>query len=143
MQEFRIDEISAVDYPAQEPAIAAILKGVNGYEELTPVSLTDDTPRAFDTFEEAVTYLKAHGGSGTAAMSQARRQYPALLAKLQAPRVSKTDYATKVERRLRSDAKQKFDLLVGDITARRKVPRHVAMRIARQENPQAYAALNA
>jgi hypothetical protein len=149
MRSFQIDEISSVVRPAQAGAVALLMKhdDPSSFHKrpqtelfMSPLRTSPQPhPASFRTFEEAVTYLKAHGAAGgTDAMSQARRQYPDLLAKYQAAPVAKADPAAEFAKASRRMAKQKFDTLVDDIAERRKVSRTAAMRLARQQNPEAY-----
>ena len=58
MREFSIEELSAVDKPAQAHARMTIMKRDSSEDEKMDFQKIIDQPRAFDSFEEAVEHLK-------------------------------------------------------------------------------------
>jgi hypothetical protein len=131
LEELTLDEISAVDRPAQKGALVTIIKR--------------DESATFDTFEEACAHFEKRGLSEIAAMSAVAREHPDLLAKYNAepaPEVAKAEPGhthdwsrTKDESR---DHEFAFDAIAHGIHMRENVPKHIAMRLARQRNPKLF-----
>ncbi len=132
MREFRIDELSAVDKPAQAHARMTIMKRADPEEnDDMRFERIIDQPRAFDSFEEACEAIrKAEGCSGTEALRMARDAHPGLLAAYQkAGAVSSRPDFTKAARPL--DV-QRFNLIVDGIAERDGVSRRARPRHAKR-----------
>jgi hypothetical protein len=160
LTDFKIYEISAVDRPAQEPALARIIKGGDAtliYEphpsERDPLSTPkprlpqpaatamkrDPEPLAFASFEKACQHLRDHGAGRVDALQKARRQYPELFDEYQVEAVSEQRPVAKAKPKPISD----FESLVEDIADRRRVTKSVALKIARVEHPAVFEAYQA
>jgi len=128
MREFEIDEISAVDRPAQAHARMSVMK-------------RDDSPVGFDTFGEAVAAIaKAGGVSRIEAMSRIARTHPDLVKKHQAEyddRIEKAA-ASSAQPRLMVKAIQTWNDRVGEVARRDGVGRTEAMSRARAEFPAVF-----
>ncbi len=131
MRSFVLDEISAVDRPAQEEALATIFKR----EDPT---VGEPEPPSFDSFEAAYGFFKRNGASGTGAMQEAARRYPDLLDAYQAEGALSS--RPSFEKEARSLAVQQFELAVDGIVMRDNVSRTVAMQRARQLYPAKFEA---
>jgi hypothetical protein len=144
LREFRIAEISAVDRPAQEGALMAIMKRADDEQEDDEMELRKIA--SFDSFEAAVAAIaKREGCQRHVAFSKAANAFPALLDAYRregSERVAKAadDLA---RRRAKPAAATHFDRIVDGIMDRDKVSRSAAMSKARQENPDAYRAMQA
>ena len=118
MEEFSIREISAVDKPAQEHALATIMKRAPQANEVSPAKSIDelkagvaDLATRFDAlleqkaqkevvmnFNDAVTEIaKRDACPRHVAMSKARNEYPESFAKYQSEGLEKSRTATKAE----------------------------------------------
>ncbi|MFD0987816.1 hypothetical protein [Methyloligella solikamskensis] len=141
MREFTIDELSAVDRPAQQHATMAIMKRDEGDEPAAPIADGKDDVAHFDSFEQAVEQLAAIlSGGRTEAMKKVARERPDLLQKYnQDGRDAFQKAQAEASRPAEvSKAKEDFDLLVDGIMDERKVSRTQAMTIARAKHPAAY-----
>jgi hypothetical protein len=148
MRRFRLDEISAVDRPAQEHARMTLIKRNEGQEQddMRLEKITRDEPLSFATFEAAVVHLRElHECSRASAMSAAADRYPDLLRKYNDEGAERVEKAAQEATRISatSEAEQNWNMLVSNIMDRDKVSRVVAMPRARRENPGAYAAYQA
>lgn len=137
MREFRIDELSAVDRPAQEHAKMAILKSADSEQEYTEMN----TAVSFKSFAEAVQYLNDLGGSRTDALRKAARRFPQLRKQMNDDAVSAAGELHK--QAAPSPAVTRFTDLVAKIATDRHVSRSAAMALAKREYPQEFAAYNA
>ena len=141
MQEFSIDELSAVDKPAQAHARMTIMKRADPEEnDDMRFEKIIDQPSAFDSFDEAVEHLKTiHGCSGTEALRKAADAHPRLLEAYQkAGAVSSRPDFTKAAR---PQAVQEWDIAVAGVMERDGVTRTAAMSRVRSERPHLYDAL--
>ena len=140
MREFSIEELSAVDKPAQVHARMAIMKRDSSEDEKMDFQKIIDQPLAFDRFEDAVEHLKkVNRCSGTEAMRKAADAHPGLLETYQAAgAVSSRPDFTKVAR---PQAVQEWDLAVAGVMERDGVSRTAAMSRVRSERPHLYDAL--
>src|SRR5690606_11718933 len=130
MREFTIDELSGVDRPAQEGARVCFFKRDDSEQE---------EPASFESFEAAVEHLRKIHGSGTAAMSAARAQFPDLLRKYrQAGDEAAAKAAGAAAPREVAKAVSDWYALVDKIAERDGVSRTVAMSRARKEFPHAF-----
>ena len=99
-------------------------------------------PMSFATFEDACAHLaKMHGMSRSSAMSAAAREHPDLLAKYNAEGEQIAKRAADAARpQPVKKAVLAFEDRVDEIAKSRGVPRHTAMRAARQRFPDEFAA---
>lgn len=142
MKDFAISEISAVDRPAQAGAVAVFIKRHEQESKMELRKVTRDEPISFPTLEAAMDHLlKSHGMSRSSAMSTAAREHPDLLAKYQREgedRIAKAADAGKPQPV--SKAVMEFDDRVEQIAKGRGLPRHQAMKKARERYPDEFAA---
>ena len=141
MREFSIEELSAVDKPAQAHAMVTIMKRSDPKEndDMRFEKITDQ-PRAFDSFEDAVEHLKkVHGCSGTEALRKAREGHPGLLEAYQ--KVGAVSSRPNFEKAATPKAVQDFDYAVAGVMERDGVSRTAAMSRVRSERPHLYDAL--
>jgi hypothetical protein len=137
LRQFRLDEISAVDKPAVEGALALIMK------QRSDVRQTD-APADFDS---AVSLIQKRDNCPRhLAMSKARGEYGRLYSAYQLEgertfiaKQAEAEAAEKAARR-RSPAIREFDDAVEEFAARRRISRHHAMRIVRESRPELFAA---
>lgn len=145
MREFMIQELSAVDSPAQQHAVSVLLKRDDRQEqdEMQVQKIQRDEPRSFSTFEDACTYLRTvQGMSPLAAMEAAADAHPSLIAKYNAEgeSIAKAADAEAAAKRRKPRAVEDFELIVAGIAERDGVPKHVALERAREENPGKFKA---
>lgn len=142
MKDFAISEISAVDRPAQAGAVAVFMKRHEKESEMQLRKANCDEPVSFPTLEAAMDHLlKTHGMSRSSAMSTAAREHPDLLAKYQREgedQIAKAAEAPKPQ--LLSKAMMEFEDRVEQIAKGRGLPRHQAMKKARERYPDEFAA---
>ena len=140
MQEFSIDELSAVDKPAQEYARMTIMKRADPEEnDDMRFEKIIDRPRAFDSFEDAVEHLKTIDGcSGTEALRKAADAHPKLLEAYQA--AGAVSSRPNFEKAARPLDVQRFNLIVDGIAERDGVGRARAMQIAARTHPTEFQA---
>ena len=138
MREFSIDELSAVDKPAQAHARMAIMKRADPEEnDDMQFEKIIDRPLAFDTFEAAVGHLKTiHRYSGTQALRKARETHPRLFEAYQ--KAGAFSSRPSFEKAARPQDVQRFDLIVDGIAERDEVSRVEAIRRAAREEPEAF-----
>ena len=133
MRAFKINEISAVDRPAQAHARVCLLKREGDLSKIA----------AFDSFDDAVAAIaKREGCARHAAMSRAAKQFPSLLDAYPQEgddRVAKAT-ADAAGPRTFSKAELDFEDRVDEIAKSRGLPRHAAMSAARQRFPDEFAA---
>lgn len=131
---FKLDEISAVDRPAQEHALATILKRDTreAEDELMRYEKHISGPTSFGA---AVDRYRAQGFAGTEAMHLAATRHPDLLAKYQQGEAPPEPEPVPV-----SKAGLAWDSLVDSIAKDDGVPRSEAMRRARREHPAVFKA---
>ncbi|WP_156953316.1 hypothetical protein [Afifella pfennigii] len=143
MRDFQIEEISAVDVPAQAHAKMVIMKRADDHEE-PDMNLTKIA--SFDTFDDAVAAIaKAESCPRHKAMSKAAARHPDLYDSFQ--REGEEQIAKRVDEARKAgampQAARNWDILVGAIADRDKCSRTEAMRRARREDPEAFAAFQA
>jgi hypothetical protein len=139
MRTFKLNEISAVDNPAQVHARAVLLKRADARQEhdmdLTKIA-------SFDSFDDAINAIaKRDGCARHEAMTKARTRHPALYEAYQREgdgRVAKQADADRP--RPVSKAELAFQDRVDEIAMSRRLPRHAAMSAARQRYPDEFAA---
>lgn len=143
MRAFTIDELSAVDNPAQAHARVAIMKRHGGNEQENDMRLErigGDEVANFGTLDEAVEHLRESGMSRSDAMSKAARAHPDLLKQY---RDEGEAQVKKQLERMRSPtaspAVGAFDALVRRIRERDMCSGTEALRRARSEDPAAFA----
>lgn len=142
MRTFKLQEISAVDNPAQVHAKMVLMKRADG-EESTMQKITSGEPQAFDTFDGAVAAIaKAEGVPHHEAMGKARQAYPELLADYQREGDERIGKAAEAAPRasIISKAELAFDEKVEALAKSRGIPHHAAMSSARQRYPEEFAA---
>lgn len=160
MDLFRLDEISAVDQPAQAGARMAIIKRGNGATTVKTktasgrthfidvddddqlvrslqISNNQDQERAVADFNVAVADIENRDNVDRfVALQKAARENPALLEGYRrGPDVETVRKAAVGETRGRSLDVQRFDLIVGGIVMREDCSRREAMRRARRRHP--------
>ena len=123
MRNFKITEISSVDRPAMEPALATLMK-------------RRDDKAAPASFEEAVAMLKADGLSTTRAMSRARDEHPALFAKYQAAGIDAVKKAAAPPQT--PDAVAAFNKAVAQVRREQRCSATEAMSIVRRDEPELF-----
>lgn len=142
MKDFAISEISACDRPAQAGAIAVFMKRYEQESEMQLRKVTRDEPINFPTLEAAMDHLlKTHGMSRSSAMFTAAREHPDLLAKYQREgedQIAKAADAAKPQPLSRSV--MAFEDRVEQIAKGRDIPRHQAMKTARERYPDEFEA---
>lgn len=129
MEDFRIDEISAVDRPAQKGARARIMK-----------RQTEDAKMEFQKRVDEIR--KRDDCSQTEAMSKAREEFPDEYEAYQREgAASGREAIAKMHRNPRaSDPVREFRKIVAETAARDGISPARAMEKARTENPAAYEA---
>lgn len=137
MRQFTINELSAVDVPAQEGARRTLMKRYD-YEEKDEMDDMEKISR-FDTLEEAVDAIQlAQKLARHEAMSEAARRYPKLLNKH-----NSVDATVVKDRNLgvpTHERKLGFEDGVRKIMTRDNVTHTKAMSAARVEYPLEFAA---
>jgi hypothetical protein len=166
MREFEIDEISAVDKPAQRGAEMAIMKRDVSPEarkaaiadalaalredwEDTKAVLEEEKrlreeaerkrskPERKETmYADEVAKARSAGLSGTAAMQKARRENPAAFEKYRRQDIKATN---RPQRLTKSADEATFDARVSLIQKSEKISRQMAMIKARREYPSEFA----
>ncbi len=140
MREFSIEELSAVDRPAQKHARMTIMKRADPEEnDDMRFEKIIDQPSAFDSFDEAVEHLKTiHGCSGTEALRKAADAHPRLLEAYQ--KAGAVASRPNFEKAARPQAVQRFNLIVDGIAERDGVSRLEALRQAARTHPTEFQA---
>lgn len=136
IKQLRIDELSAVDRPAAEPALAAIMKRNSAEENMTAIT------KAQADFSAAVREVaKRDGCLAYAAMAKARQERPELFAAAYAGRVIAVAPPGAIQAPVSSVSKaaSDFQSKVGEIAKRDGVAGHIAMQRARLEAPALFA----
>ncbi len=145
MREFLLKEISAVDRPAQQGALMAIMKRLEPDREAARMQMKkiDPMPRGYDSFESAIAAIAAAEGVPLyRVMSKAAAAWPALMDRYQSEgteRVAKAADAVDKARAMPA-AVRHFHGLVDAVQARDGCSRSTAIMRARQENPAAHDA---
>jgi hypothetical protein len=142
MREFRIHELSAVDRPAQEGAVAVIVKRYPQEHVMQFHKIGGDRVASFGTLDEAVAHLaKAHGMPKLDAMEKAAAQYPDLVRRFNedGERIGKAAAAAAAPRPA-SRALLAFQDRVDQIAKRDGCPRYVAMERARERYADEFSA---
>jgi hypothetical protein len=145
MVDFRIDEISCVDNPAQKGARAVLLKRDGGNEEEhddMQFHKITDRPYGYASFEAAVAAIaKAERLPPHEAMSRAAEAYPRLLQEYRdvGDVVAKTIAEAAAPKPV-SKAVQHFDDRVSEIAKRDNIPHYQAMAKARERYPEEFDA---
>ncbi len=151
MREFVINEISMVDRPSMEGALAVIIKRDSSHEEhdkmqLRKVTSPEPRPRSFDDFESAMRYLAAeHGMSKIAAMEKISSTRPDLIAKYnrEGEAIAKAESDRVVQLSAPSPERVRWDAAVKAIMSRDRIDRVRAMELARVEHADLYRAFQA
>jgi len=147
MREFKLNEISAVDRPAQVHAKMTIMKRADEPQEPDQEPDMNLTKIAsFDTFDDAVAAIaKAENCGRSQAMSKAAKCHPDLLATYQTAGVERVAKRIDEARKAGAmpQAARNWEILVGAIADRDKCSRTEAMRRARREDPEAFRAFQA
>ncbi|MGH6736809.1 MAG: hypothetical protein ACRECX_12160 [Methyloceanibacter sp.] len=132
MREFKIDELSAVDRPAQAHALMTVMKRDDRKDDDMQLSKI----ASYDTLSDAVAAVaKAEGCPRHVAMSRAAREFPDLVERHRAEgreAIAKAQESARAPRPLVTKAVLAFQDKVELIAKRRGVPRHEAMSIARE-----------
>jgi hypothetical protein len=140
MRAFSIEELSAVDKPAQAHARMAIMKRADeGDNDDMRFEKIIDRPLAFDSFEAAVEHLKMiHRCSGTEAMRKAAEAHPRLLEAYR--KTGAVSYRPDFTKAAPAKAVQEWDIAVAGVMERDGVSRTAAMSRVRSERPHLYDA---
>ncbi|MGV8838702.1 MAG: hypothetical protein ACWA6X_00195 [Bauldia sp.] len=125
MRDFRLDEISAVDAPAQQHATARIMKAAG------------PTPISFATLDDAVAFLTKAGETPLNAMRKAAIDHPHLVERMNGQPSSHPTVAKSA-----ADAAYKaLDLAAQAIrSASPSMSRTAALSMAAQQNPALFKA---
>lgn len=144
MRVFKINELSAVDRPAQGHALAVLIKRVDTREQ--QVSHDADTPHPFNTLEDAVAYLQSvQGMTKLGALERAGEQHPDLVRKFNSDgeQIAKAAADEAAKARRKPKAAEDFEGIVSSIAKRDGLQRHRALEIARLEHPDQFEAYQA
>lgn len=133
LRKFQLDEITAVDRPAQEHTRMALVKRDNSQEwdERRFEKVIGDEPLSFATFEDAVEQIsKLHGGSLAQAMSRAASAYLRLLREYNEEGLERVEKAARgaADRRAPTSAERDWEWLVTGIMGRDGATRAAAMQ---------------
>ena len=139
LERFTLNEISAVDRPAQAHAKVSLIKRADTPKETDMQKTTEPT---FDTFEAAVAHLEAIGMTKHEAHRHAGRSFPSLLAKYQGGADTSDLIDTDAIEKARADNKaiqKRIDAAVATVMTK-GMTRLDALKQVRRSNPELFAA---
>lgn len=140
MEVFRINELSAVDRPAQAHAKMTIMKRADPpYRPPAPTTRYEDIAMttAYD-FDALVDHYKDTGMSGTLALKTARSARPDLFAKMQNAPHQRTDDEQAIAKARDGRARQNRVQALVDELARSGMARTEAVREVRKRHPDLF-----
>ena len=138
LRNLKLTHIAAVDFPAQEPARALLIKRAPDPEpEVRPASAV---AKAHGDFMAKVGEIQTRDKiSRHQAMSKARSEFPSLFAAMQAP-VALTKVEPSAAEVKKVTARASFAELARDLADRDRIALPAAMSLARKRYPAEFAA---